>query len=250
MPALPWHLRIFICRILKDFGTCSPGPLNVLKMFSTLNLYLFEHLGMLTKTQVNTLKFITGFIRKQGHAPSLAEIGDALAIRSRGTVHRHVQALAEAGHIQLVAGRKRGIRLPPGSPSRSPMETQKACRLPLLGRIAAGRPIEAIADQEYLNLADFLLGPDRFALQVIGDSMIEAGILPGDTVVVERRDYAENGEIAVALIDGEQATLKRIQQRDGLVELIPANHTLLPMVYPAERVTIQGIVVGQLRSYK
>jgi repressor LexA len=199
---------------------------------------------MLTSSQHKALIFIRRFIARTGHAPSLAEIGTALGIRSRGAVHRHVQALAEAGRIERVAGRKRGIRLPQEPPAAD-------CSLPLLGRIAAGQPIAAIPDQEHLNLADFLLGPDRFALQVVGDSMVEAGILNGDTVVVESRDHARNGEIVVALIDGEEATLKRIRLRgNGQVELIPANHRLQTQVYPAERVAIQGVVVGQLRSYR
>lgn len=200
---------------------------------------------MLTESQHKALIFIGQFIAREGYAPSLAEIGAALGIRSRGAVHRHVQALAEAGRIELVPGRKRGIRLPPLA---DPGDT---CSLPLAGRIAAGQPIEAIPDQDRLNLADFLLGPDRFALHVVGDSMIEAGILNGDTVVIESRDYARNGEIVVALIDGEDATLKRIQHRgNNQVELISANRTMPIMVYPAERVAIQGVVVGQLRSYR
>lgn len=200
---------------------------------------------MLTARQHKTLIFISKFLAREGYAPSLAEIGAALNIQSRGTVHRHVRALARAGCIELIPGRKRGIRLP------QPTDAGDACSLPLVGRIAAGRPIEAIPDQDHLNLADFLLGPHRFALQVVGDSMVEAGILNGDTVVIERRDYARNGEIAVALIDGENATLKRIRHRgNGQVELIPANRAMQTMVYPAERVLIQGVVVGQLRSYR
>lgn len=198
---------------------------------------------MLTETQHKALSFIRAFLARNGYAPSLAEIGAALGIQSRGTVHRHVQALAEADRIELVPGRKRGIRL------RG--DDSDACSLPLAGRIAAGQPIEAIPDQDCLNLADFLLGPDRFALQVVGESMIEAGILDGDTVVIERREQARNGEIVVALIDREHATLKYIKHRgNGQVELIPANHTLQTMIYPAERVAIQGVVVGQLRSYR
>lgn len=200
---------------------------------------------MLTAVQHKALIFIRDFLAREGYSPSLAEIGAALGIRSRGTVHRHVRALAEAGRIELVPGRKRGIRL------ATPEDTGAACSLPLAGRIAAGRPIEAIPDREQLNLADFLLGPGRFALQVVGDSMIEAGILDGDTVVVEHRERARNGEIVVALIDGEEATLKRLHHRgDGRVELIPANRSLQTLVYPAERVAIQGVVVGQLRRYR
>ena len=196
---------------------------------------------MLTETQHKALMFIRDFIDRQGYAPSLAEIGAALGIGSRGTVHRHVQALAEAGRIELVPGRKRGIRLPD--------EAGDACSLPLAGRIAAGRPIEAIPDQEHLNLADFLLGPDRFALQVVGDSMMEAGILDGDTVVVERRERARNGEIVVALVDGSDVTLKRIEQRPDCIVLYPANAAMEPLRLRPEQVEIQGVLIAQMRRY-
>jgi len=197
---------------------------------------------MLTIRQHTTLDFIRAYHAQHGYAPSLAEIALGLGLSSKGSIHRQVQALAEAGHIRLIPGRKRGIEL------RDAEET--AVTLPLLGRIAAGLPIEAIQGEDTLNLSEFLMGPDRFALRVQGDSMIEAGILDGDTVIIRRRDTAENGDIVVALIDGEEATLKRLRHRPGgLVELIPANARLVPLLYPAARVRIQGVLVGQLRTY-
>lgn len=199
---------------------------------------------MLTSRQRDVLAFIRQYLAREDRAPSLEEIAAGIGIRSKGVVHRHVQALAEAGEIRLLAGRKRGIELADGGPAGQ-------TTLPLLGRIAAGRPIEAIPGQDSLNLSDFLLGPDRYALRVQGDSMIEAGILDGDTVVIEQREVADDGEIVVALIDGEEATLKRLRyQRDGSIALIAANPAMPPMIYPAERVTVQGVVVGQLRSYR
>ncbi len=157
-------------------------------------------------------------------------------------VHRYVQALAEEGVITLLPGRHRGIQLAEGE---LPHPT-----LPLVGKIAAGRPIEAIEGQDEINLAEFFMGPNRFVLKVQGDSMIEAGILDGDMVVIERCQQASNGDIVVALIDGEEATLKRLQNhRDGTVTLHPANSTLSPLRYSAARVSIQGRLVGQLRSY-
>ena len=123
--------------------------------------------------------------------------------------------------------------------------------LPLVGRIAAGRPIEAIPDQDEINLMDFFMGPNRFVLRVTGDSMIDAGILNGDMVIVEQRTHAGNNEIVVALIDNEEATLKSIKYNmDGTLTLTPANPRLKPVTYPAERVAIQGVVVGQMRSYR
>ncbi len=198
---------------------------------------------MLTATQHKVLDFIRQYLAAQAYAPSLSEIAVGIGIRSKGTAHRHVQALAEAGYLRLIPGRKRGIELVDEPRDR-------LLKLPLLGRIAAGRPIEAIADQESLNLADYLLGPDRYALQVTGDSMIEAGILDGDLVIVKRQDTANDNQIVVALIDGEEATLKRLQHRpDGEILLIAENRHMSPLAYAAERVSIQGVLVGQLRRY-
>jgi len=123
--------------------------------------------------------------------------------------------------------------------------------IPLLGRIAAGQPIEAIEGRDELNLADFLMSSDRFALQVTGNSMIDAGILDGDTVIIRQQQNATNGDIVVALIDGIEATLKRLKKLpDGMILLMPENKFMEPKVYPAQRVQIQGVVVGQLRSYQ
>ncbi len=122
--------------------------------------------------------------------------------------------------------------------------------LPLLGRIAVGRPIEAIADQQSLDLNALFTGTQRFVLQVSSESMIEAGILDGDFVVIERRTAVRDGEIAVILIDNAEVTLKRIKQHhDGQIELIPANHTMTSLRHAAERVQFQGVLIGQLRTY-
>ena len=198
---------------------------------------------MLTATQHRVLDFIRRYLEKEGYAPSLQEIAEGIGIRSKGTAHRHVQALADAGQLRLIPGRKRGIE---------PIESErgKSQVLPLLGRIAAGRPIEAIADQESLDLADYLLGPDRYALQVKGDSMIDAGILDGDLVIVKRQERADDNAIVVALIDGEEATLKRLRHLpDGHILLIAENSQMPPLTYDPARVSIQGVLVGQLRRY-
>jgi repressor LexA len=197
---------------------------------------------MLSARQQDTYRFIRDYIARHGCAPLLDEIARGLGIRSRGVVHRYVQALAEEGVIALLPGRHRGLRLTDEALSQP--------SLPLLGKIAAGRPIEAIQGEEEVNLAEFFMGPNRFLLKVQGESMIEAGILDGDMVVVERCQQAADGDIVVALIDGEEATLKRLQNnRDGSVTLHPANSALAPLRYPAGRVGIQGRLVGQLRSY-
>jgi len=197
---------------------------------------------MLSKRQQETLSFIRGHFARKSEAPSLAEIAEGMGIHSRAAAHRHVQALAAAGYIEQVQGRKRGIRLM-GEAAEGLLE------LPLVGRIAAGLPIEAIPGQDTLNLADFL-GSDQFALQVQGDSMIGAGILNGDMVIVQRTSTARDGSIVVALIDGAEATLKRIKHNNDTVSLIPENPALEPTSYRAGRVVIQGVVVGQLRSYR
>jgi repressor LexA len=198
---------------------------------------------MLTPTQDRTLAFIRRYLKRRGYAPSLIEIAEGIGITSKGTAHRHVQALAEAGAIRLIAGRKRGIEL-------ADEETLSKTSLPLLGRIAAGQPIEAIAGQERLELND-LFGPNRYALQVKGDSMIDAGIFDGDLAVIERCDTADDGTIVVALIDGEEATLKRLRRlKSGRIKLIAENPDVPPMIYAAKRVRIQGVLVCQLRRYK
>jgi len=197
---------------------------------------------MLSDRQQDTYRFIRNYITRRGRAPLLSEIAAGLGIRSKGVVHRYVQALAEAGLIALQPGRHRGITLTDEQAARP--------SLPLLGRIAAGRPIEAIPGQDEVNLAEFFMGAGRLLLKVQGDSMCEAGILDGDMVVVERCQQADNGEVVVALIDTEEATLKRLQDNhDGTITLHPANSRLVPMRYAADRVTIQGRVIGQLRSY-
>ena len=123
-------------------------------------------------------------------------------------------------------------------------------KIPLLGKIAAGMPIEAISDEEHLDLAGFFIGPDRFALRVTGNSMIEAGILDGDTVIVRKQSTALSGDIVVALIDLQEATLKRLgQYSDESIELIPENREMATLIYSGARVSIQGVVVGQMRTY-
>jgi len=190
--------------------------------------------------------FVRTYTARHGYAPKLREIAEHLGIVSRGVVHRHLRALEEEGFIRIEPDRARGIRLSKGRAAAT-----RPLTLPLLGRIAAGRPIEAIPGEDEIDLSEFFVNRDRFVLRVQGDSMIEDGILDGDMVIVEKRETAENGEIVVALIDGIEATLKRLQKnRDGSVTLRPANGQMPPMRYPAARVRIQGVVVGQFRSYR
>lgn len=190
--------------------------------------------------------FVRAYTARHGYAPKLREIAGHLGIRSRGVVHRHLRALEAEGLLRIEPDRARGIRLRGRAAAAA-----RPGQLPLLGRIAAGRPIEAIPGEDEIDLSEFFVNHNRFVLRVTGDSMIEDGILDGDMVLVEKHDTADNGEIVVALIDGLEATLKRLQKnRDGSVTLRPANAALSPMRYNAARVRIQGVVVGQFRSYR
>jgi len=197
---------------------------------------------MLTSGQHKTLDFIRQYIAREGFAPTLTEIAVGLGGSSKGSVHKQVQALAQAGHIELLPGRKRGIQL-------TAELQQSANTLPLIGCIAAGQPIEAIPGQDKLDLSP-IMGTDRYALVVKGDSMMGMGILDGDTVIIKPCDTARDGEVVVALIDESEATLKRLRHIDNeTVELVPEHMTMQPMRYQANRVRIQGVLAGQLRFY-
>jgi repressor LexA len=197
---------------------------------------------MLSDRQRQIYQFLREHIRRHGVAPKLREIGEHVGINSRGTVHRHIKALEQAGLIHIDPDRVRGIELTE--------EGESATGLPLLGKIAAGCPIEAIAGQERIDLGGFFMGDGRYVLRVQGDSMMDDGILDGDMVVVKAAETASDGEIVVALVDQQEATLKRIYRNsDGTVTLQPANSTMAPMRYQGERVAVQGVVVGQFRAY-
>ena len=202
---------------------------------------------MLTPSEKKTLRFIQKYCIEKGYSPTLTEIAKGIGIKSKGVVHRYIKSLESLNLISISSHRKRGIYL-----NLEAYENQSVAPIiPLLGRIAAGQPIEAIEGREEINLADFIMNPDRFALQVSGDSMIEAGILDGDTVIVKHQNTAENGDIIVALIDGLEATLKRLKKLpDGMILLIPENKLMEGIIYEAKRIQIQGVVVGQLRSYQ
>lgn len=183
--------------------------------------------------------YIRAYLARHGRGPTLPEMGEALGLSSKGSLHRYVQGLIDKGFLERPERSWRSLRVL--QPSQS---------LPLLGRIAAGKPIEAIPHHDEINLPEMLLGRDRFALRVKGDSMRDAGILDGDTVIVRQTSTAKNGDIVVALIDHDEATLKYFKRlANKQIQLIPANSQLAPMIFAAERVQIQGVVVGQLRTY-
>lgn len=242
----------------------------------------------LTHLETRVLDAVMAHRDRHGESPTLAELARTLRLRSRGTVHRYVQSLVRKQRLVRAGGGWRNLRpvsqaapstvAPPGPAeghglrlvaSNPPEAIERATAgnvvdfrhvvaepvdgapgIPLLGRIAAGRPIEAIEDAESLDLGAFFVGPDRYALRVTGDSMVDVGILDGDTVILRKQETARPGEVVVALIDGQEATLKRLGRvENGMVELIPENSAMRPMHYAAGRVSIQGVLVGQLRSY-
>lgn len=199
---------------------------------------------MLTSQEQKTLQFIRNYLAQHGYAPKFKEIGLAIGVNSQGTIHRYVQALEDKGYIERIKGNSRGMNLV-DLPLVSPPT------IPLAGKIAAGMPLEAIEDQQELNLAEMFMGPDLFALRVTGDSMIDAGILDEDYVIIRKQPVAKDGDIVVAMIDRVEATLKRFKRRgDDQVALIPENPDMEPMIFPAERVSIHGVLVGQLRNYR
>jgi repressor LexA len=194
---------------------------------------------MLTLSQNRTYQFIVEFIQNHDYSPTMSEIAQGIGIKSRGVVHRYVAALITEGLIDIIPGRRRNIKLIPNLSYGF---------LPLLGRIAAGSPIEAIPDNQTVDIVQAFLGPNRYALKVKGDSMIEEGIFDGDIVVCEYCEAVEHGKIVVALIDDQEATLKRIHfSDDATITLLPANSKHAPITYPRERVKVQGVYIGLLR---
>ena len=197
----------------------------------------------LTRRQQQIYEYLVDNADHFDHPPTHDELCQALGLSSRGSLHKHIRALVRAGLVEPMDGSHRGIRLIEQPPV--------AEGIPLLGRIAAGRPIEAVTQPETMQVPEELLGRGIcYVLQVSGDSMLEVGILDGDYVVIEQRDSARNGEIVVALVNNEEATLKRIEQQPGRVILHPANAAMEPMTYSPDAVQIQGILRGLMRRYR
>ncbi len=195
----------------------------------------------LTPKRKKLLDFIRGFINTHGYAPTLDEMAEEFGV-SRITIHEHICALAETGFLHRTKYRARGIDLTDQLPTENVI-------LPLLGTIAAGQPITAVEDRQTIDLTEMTQSAARqFVLRVQGDSMIGDHICDGDYVVIEQRDHAQNGETVVALIDGDEATLKRFyREANGRIRLQAANPNVPPM-YP-ENIMIQGVVTAILRRY-
>ena len=242
---------------------------------------------MLTRKQHELLVFIDRHLKATGFSPSFEEMKDALHLKSKSGIHRLISALEERGFLSRRHNRARALevmRLPDdmaparpgettgrpaaGTPSFAPNvirgdfsqrlagvkapESAGAVQLPLYGRIAAGLPIEAMRDAtNHVEVPVALVGPgEHYALEVAGDSMIDAGILDGDTVIICRSDTAESGQIVVALVDDGEVTLKRLRRRGASIALEPANPRHETRIFPADRVRVQGRLVGLLRQYQ
>lgn len=239
---------------------------------------------MLTRKQHELLMFIDRHLRATGFSPSFEEMKEALNLKSKSGIHRLITALEERGFLKRRAHRARALevlRLPenvapraaaPTAPAAAPAFAPNVIRgnfapnlpgvpkpaneaaavhLPLYGRIAAGLPIEALRDSgaSVEVPAALLGGGEHYALEVAGDSMVDAGILDGDTVIIRRGDTAENGSIVVALVDDQEVTLKRLRRRGNSVALEPANRTYETRIFGPDRVRVQGRLIGLLRKY-
>ena len=238
---------------------------------------------MLTKKQIQLLDFIQKRMARDGVPPSFDEMKEALDLRSKSGIHRLVTALEERGFIRRLPHRARALEIvrlpdalmaeaadapqakqagfaprviantrPPRPRGAMTIMDSPAVELPLMGRIAAGVPIEAISEvSHHVAVPGTMLSgrEHHYALEVQGDSMIEAGINDGDVVVIREQDTADNGDIIVALVDGNEATLKRYRRRGGMIALEAANPAYEPRILPEDRVRIQGRLVGLIRSY-
>ncbi len=231
---------------------------------------------MLTRKQQELLLFIHERLGRDGISPSFDEMKDALRLKSKSGIHRLISGLEERGFIRRLAHRARAlevIKLPETTSQKLAQAVQKTAaavrhtgeaisrnagrisdavtQLPLLGRIAAGTGIEALRDTtRFMDVPTALLGRgEHYILEVSGDSMIEAGIHDGDTVIIQQCETVDNGTIAVALIDEQEVTLKSLYKKGNMIDLVPANHAYKTMSYPALRIRVQGKLVGLLRRY-
>lgn len=237
---------------------------------------------MLTRKQYELLVYIDHHLKQTGFSPSFEEMKDALKLKSKSGIHRLIEALEERGYLGRRHHRARALevlRLPENLNAPSTAETTAepasfapnvirgdftpklagvraaneagSVQLPLYGRIAAGLPIEALRDTA--NMIDvpmsLLSNGEHYALEVSGDSMVDAGILDGDTVIIRKGEAAENGQIVVALVDGQEVTLKRLRRRGNSIALEPCNATYETRIFPGDRVRVQGRLVALLRHY-
>ncbi|MDD9900871.1 MAG: transcriptional repressor LexA [Alphaproteobacteria bacterium] len=225
---------------------------------------------MLTKKQRDLLVFINDYIQETGLSPSFEEMKQGLDLKSKSGIHRLINALVERGFLERLPNKARALevkKMPDGSgsnvkslapkksaataPANSNEYGEETVQVPLYGKIAAGTPIEALRnEQDMIGMPASMLGMQAcYALTIEGDSMVKAGIMDGDVVIIEKCDRANDGDIVVALVDGEEATLKRLRREVGSVVLMPENDSYQPIRLTPERVQIQGRIRSLLRNY-
>ena len=205
----------------------------------------------LTKRQKQVLDFIANFVDQNGYCPSFEEIARGLELASLATVHKHISVLEAKNYLKRGFNQSRSLELAPKYLLEQRRARPAAVEIPLLGRIAAGMPVEAVEQREMLNFADFLGDGNTFALEVRGNSMIDDHICDRDMILLERVTQARDGDIVVVLVAGSETTLKRFYREPGdTVRLQPANSTLKPIIVPARDVQIQGRLLAVLRKYK
>lgn len=213
----------------------------------------------LTRRQKDLLDYLASFIEKNGYSPSYEEIASGLDLTSLATVHKHIQALETKGYLKRGFNQSRSLEIAAkylderktySSVRDMPSPAARPLEVPLMGRIAAGMPVESVANQETLVFQDFLGDESTYALRVKGDSMIEDHICSGDYVLVERVSSVRDGDIVVALVDGSETTLKRFyREANEMVRLQPANSTMGPIFVPQQNIDVQGRVLAVLRKY-
>ena len=207
---------------------------------------------VLTRRQREVMDFIAGFLHERGYSPSFEEIGKGLALSSLATVHKHISTLERKGFLKRAYNCSRSLEPGPKyiQEARRARQEKSALELPLLGRIAAGRPVEAPEQPETISISDFAGRKDVFVLQVRGDSMIDEHIVDGDYILVEKSAEVADGELTVALVGGTESTLKRLyREAGGRIRLQPSNAAMEPIFAAASDVAVQGRVIGVLRKY-
>jgi len=206
----------------------------------------------LTKRQKDFLDFLSTFLDKHGYCPSYEEIADGLSLASLATVHKHILALETKHYLKRGFNQSRSLEISQKyyDEQRQHRQATPSWEIPLLGRIAAGMPVESLAGNDSINFADFAGDPNTYALQVRGESMVEDHICDGDYVLIEKATDARDGDIVVALVGGMETTLKRFYRESGdRVRLQPANASMKPIYVPGSSVAIQGKVLAVLRKY-
>ena len=198
----------------------------------------------LTKKQREVYNYISHFLRRKGYSPSLEEVGMGVGLSSLATVHKHLKNLEKKGVIRRTINRGRSIEI------TGFFDYPNSVDLPLLGIVSAGRPIEAVEDNQMISVPqDFIYGKETFVLKVKGDSMIDEQIQDGDFVVVERKNSADNGDTVVVLVRGEEATIKKFYREGDRIILQPANPQMKPMFYNEKDLEVKGVVIALMRKY-